>query len=399
MADCHLGGWRDQKLSDLGMDSFEYAIDFAIDKAVDFILISGDLFNTSVPAVDILKKTTLSMARVRKAGIPIYMICGSHDFSPSGKTMIDVIENAGLVKNVVSGTSDDGKIQLDFVVDKSGAKICGMLGKRGTLEKSIYEKLDYLHIEKEEGFKIFMFHSAIGELKPKELAKMDDIPQSYLPKDFNYYAGGHVHYRHIKKTQSGEIVFPGPTFPNNFKELMDLKCGSFAYYDKGVCTLQEINIHPVHVIKIDGHGKDSNYIEREIRLRIKDFSNTIVLIKAYGTMANGKPSDIPFHELIELIYGQGAFFVLKNTTGLISSEFDQVRIKAYNSSDEVEDKLIAEHDLNNKFCSNPKSASKEIIYCLSAVKQEGMTKADYEKKIVDDFDKIIENQLDVKGQN
>ena len=32
--------------------------------------------------------------------IEVYVIPGSHDFSPSGKTMLDVLENSGLVINV-----------------------------------------------------------------------------------------------------------------------------------------------------------------------------------------------------------------------------------------------------------------------------------------------------------
>ena len=73
-------------------------------------------------------------------------------------------------------------------------------------------------LEKEEGFKIFMFHTALTELKPKELDKMDSAPVSFLPRNFDYYAGGHVH---IVKEASLDgyknIVYPGPLFPNNFR--------------------------------------------------------------------------------------------------------------------------------------------------------------------------------------
>ena len=56
LADCHLGAWRDQKLRDLNLESFSKAINTAIDERVNFVLIAGDLFNTSVPSIESLKE-------------------------------------------------------------------------------------------------------------------------------------------------------------------------------------------------------------------------------------------------------------------------------------------------------------------------------------------------------
>ena len=55
MADCHIGSWRDPKLRDISTIAFNKAIDRCIEENVDFILISGDLFNTSLPRIDNLK--------------------------------------------------------------------------------------------------------------------------------------------------------------------------------------------------------------------------------------------------------------------------------------------------------------------------------------------------------
>ena len=38
-----------------------------------------------------------------------------------------------------------------------------------------------------------MFHSGIDELKPEDMGNIIMQPLSLLPKNFNYYAGGHVH--------------------------------------------------------------------------------------------------------------------------------------------------------------------------------------------------------------
>ena len=52
LADVHVGSWRDPKLKELSLDAFMLAIDDAINENVEFILISGDLFNTALPSIE-----------------------------------------------------------------------------------------------------------------------------------------------------------------------------------------------------------------------------------------------------------------------------------------------------------------------------------------------------------
>src|SRR3989338_4616662 len=195
IADCHIGSWRDEKLNNLSTEAFTRALDISIKENVDFILIAGDLFNTALPPIEKLKTATKKLREVKENGILVYSIPGSHDFSPSGKTILEVLEHAGLLVNVFKGSvTDKNKLQLKWTIDKkTGAKITGILGKKGSLEKKYYENLEPINIEIEDGFKIFLFHSAISELKPTELEKMEAQPVSFLPKKCSYYAGGHVH--------------------------------------------------------------------------------------------------------------------------------------------------------------------------------------------------------------
>ena len=55
LADLHLGSWREDKMRDLSTQAFLQAIDTCIQEKVDFILFAGDIFNTSLPALDTLK--------------------------------------------------------------------------------------------------------------------------------------------------------------------------------------------------------------------------------------------------------------------------------------------------------------------------------------------------------
>ena len=79
-----------------------------------------------------------------------------------------------------------------------------------------------------------MFHTALTEFQPSDLERIDSNPLSLLPKNFDYYAGGHVHYVFEKDEKGyGTIVYPGPTFPNSFSELEKLGHGSFYIYEGG----------------------------------------------------------------------------------------------------------------------------------------------------------------------
>ena len=270
LADCHLGSWREDTLRRVGFESFAYVIDEAKKRKVDFVLIAGDLFNTALPAIDVLRDTVTKLHELRDAGIPVYIIAGSHDYSPTGKTMLDVLEEAQLVKNTLIGDVESEELKLQFIVDKkTGVKLCGILGRAQGLEKQHYELLDRSALEAEDGFKIFMFHTTISELKPAEMADAVSTELSYLPKGFNYYAGGHVHIRCIKDVeQFGRVVYPGPTFPNNFSEIEKLDCGSFVFnsFSDGTLTSTEelIKLHPHVGLSVDVSGLSADGATQKI---------------------------------------------------------------------------------------------------------------------------------------
>jgi len=393
LADCHVGSWRDPKLNNISTEAFIKAVDLAVEKNVSFILISGDLFNTSLPGIDKLKEVTKKLKELRDKDIPCYLIAGSHDFSPSGKTMLDVLENAGLCINVAKGDIIDNRLRLKFTLDKkTGAKITGLLGKKGGLEKAYYEDLIKDELEKEDGFKIFMFHSLITELKPKELEKADSQPLSLLPKNFNYYAGGHPHFIFSKKEENyGIIAYPGPIFPNNFSELEKLGNGGFYIYDDGNLRYEPIQIYNIHSITLDCNHKTAEEVEKELINEIKghEFINTIITIRLEGILESGKPSDINFKELFEKIYDKGAYFVMKNTNALVSKEFEEIKIDTETVGD-IEEKIIKEH-LGQKKIEDVQELelTKKLMGILSISKEEGEKVADFEKRVMENIGNVL----------
>jgi len=399
MADCHIGSWRDPKLRDASTKAFLKAVNLCIEKQVDFVLIAGDLFNTALPGIDALKLVVTKLKELKDNNIPVYAIPGSHDFSPSGKTIIDVLENAGLLINVMKGKIIDEKLNLEFTVDKkTGTKITGIFGKKGMLEKSHYKSLLKKELEKEDGFKIFMFHTALTEFKPENLDSMDSQPLELLPKNFDYYAGGHVHYIFSKKEPDyGLIAYPGPLFPNSFSELEKLENGGFYIIektDKLELKYEPIVIYNVFSLNIDCNNKSPEQIRAEIEEKIKnrEFINTIVTIRLAGTLDSGKPSDINMRDIFAKFYDNSAYFVMKNTSKLITKELDEIKIQT-DSIEETEESLIKESigqiKVDNLGIEEEEKLTKQLMAVLSREKQDGERVADFERRIKENIEKII----------
>ncbi len=391
MADCHLGSWSNHpELKELSLHAFRKAIDICIDEDVDFILIAGDLFDTSIPSIDILRDAVGKLKECADRGIPVYTIAGSHDFSPTRKTMLSVLEHAGLIIDVAKYDEIDGRIKLSFTEDKrTGAKIAGIVGRKGGLEKELFENMECSH---EDGFKIFMFHSAVEEYRPKHLKEMAAIPLSLLPKGMDYYASGHVH--NVFVSEDGKLVFPGALFPTNFQELEKCNPGFFLVKVNGKITTKHIpvKICDVVLIGIDAENKSVAGMTSEIMERIEtaDLEDKIVLLKISGCLESGRPTDIDFKRIISRACDKGARSVKKNVSKLTAKEFEEVQIKDNIGIEEMEKDIIKQHLGQIKVDGNEEELTTALMNVLKEEKLEEETNASYENRILTNAKKVVE---------
>jgi len=220
-ADVHLGGWRQGPMQDLNFMAFQKVVKTCIERKVDFVLIAGDLFDSAYPPIEILKETFAEFKKLKDAKIPVFIIAGSHDYSISGKTFLDVLEKAGFCKNVFDAENRGDEIRLSPVVH-NGVAIYGYPGKKSGLEVPDIKKIK---LEDAPGmFKILMLHTTLDKVRgvlPIECVEMDSLPEA------NYYALGHIHVDFKYKN----LIYPGPVFPNNFTELETVENGSFYIID------------------------------------------------------------------------------------------------------------------------------------------------------------------------
>ncbi|HIH15526.1 MAG: metallophosphoesterase [archaeon GW2011_AR17] len=389
-SDCHVGGWKEEKLKDLNMQCFKKAIALVMERNVDFLLISGDLFNTALPQIDYIKECTSELKKLKDANIPVYMIAGSHDYSPSGKTMLDVLEKAGLIINVMN-FHEDGT--LKFTLDKTGAKITGMLGKKGGLEINDYETLQTQNLEAEEGFKIFMFHTAINEFKPQGLEDMAGADAAHLPKNFHYYAGGHVHYIFQKNFGQGVLTFPGALFPNNFKEMEEWQYGGVYFVNEHAqWEYVRVKIKDVETfsIAVDDLSPEQATAKILQEVKKKDTKDKIITLRVHGEI-QGKSSDVNFQEILTQL--QEAYFVLKNTSKLQSKQGKEITMKL-GTVEEIEEEILKEHvsEIQIKDIEKEKEEhfTQLLMQLLNKEKEDGEKVQDFEKRIISEGLKVLD---------
>jgi len=343
-----------------------------------------------VPQIDLMMEVAGILKNSNDNGVPIYIVAGSHDFSPSGKTMLGVFEKAGLMTDVVKF---DGDGNLMFTETKEGVKITGLLGKRGGLEKNDYEALDRKKLEDETGFKIFMFHTTIDEFKPAGMEDVDGQSAASLPGNFNYYAGGHVHYIFQKHHGNGLLTYPGALFPNNFKELEEFKLGGFYIVDENSnAEYVPVKTKDVLTFTFNAEGKTPEALHSEILdgVASKNIEDKIVLVRVAGTLASGKPSDVKFNEIFKRL--DSAYYAEKNIAALNSKEFEEVEVKG-GSVEDVEQEVIKEHVAQLDVPEFDSKVLAEVLMdVLDKEKAEGEKTADFEKRIISEASKVLKLQ-------
>jgi len=386
LADCHLGSWRQQELQDLNFTSFQKIIDIIVQEDLNFVLIAGDLFDSAYPPIEILKQTFAEFKKLKDANIPVYLIAGSHDYSASGKTFLDVLEKAGFCINVEqSQTLEDGRTELLPTNHNNQITIFGYSGKKSSME---IEDLKNIFLNSTAPTTILMLHTTISDII--ENIDMNSINKEQLPSA-DYYALGHIHQRFNTENNNSTYIYPGPTYPNNFQELVDLNHGSFQITEiTHKITTKNIQIPIKEVVFAEIEIENAltateQIINRINKLNLKD---KIFLLKLKGILGTGKSGDIKFNEIEEFIKKKEAYSYLRNISQLKIKESD-IKLSTNQLGDvkEVEKAIQGEWKTENPHEFN--SYLPQLMNILSTEKNEDEVSSIYETRLIEELGDIL----------
>ncbi|WP_280768658.1 metallophosphoesterase family protein [Salipaludibacillus daqingensis] len=255
--------------------SFEGIINEAISRKVDFVLISGDVYDQkkrSVRGQWFLKKQA---RKLLDASIPIFVIHGNHDPLTSVDTLIDMPENVYIfpkdVSHKIHKTSDGEKVVIYGFSYPQSAYTENPL--------PLYNK-----IESEES----AYH--IGLLHGQEKGQEGHDPyapftvKSLVEKEFDYWALGHVHHRQVLKRQPA-IVYPGNIQGSHRKET-GAKGAYYVELSHSSCDLTFIETSPIRweqiLLSITGLKKVDELIEKVQDMAEQLTQRTIIILTIEG---------------------------------------------------------------------------------------------------------------------
>jgi DNA repair exonuclease SbcCD nuclease subunit len=395
MSDIHIGAFRQPELRGLLLDAFEAAVDRCIEEKVAFVIMAGDIFDSNIPDLSSVRRAARKMREAAQSGIRFYAIYGSHDFSPNYSSMVDVLDGAGLFTKVEAISSSGGKTVLSFINDPSGPKLCGISGRKLSIDRDEYAVLDKEGLEGEPGFKIFVFHGALEELKPASLEKMVSMPASALPAGFGYYAGGHVHSRRVASLPGrGNIVFPGPLFATDYSELLQMAHGEergfyIVDFEEKVSKTEFVPVKVCDVVEVhySAHGKTSERAAKELsELAGKtNLPDRVVLLTVEGELSQGKTSDIDFYAIRKKLLSSHPLIVLSNYSHLTSKEL--AKDASPPRPVQVTEREVFERGITNVTTAEPKlkgergvSTALDLLRTMKEGKRENENKREFEDR-------------------
>jgi len=399
MSDVHIGAFRQPELKDLLLRAFEAAVDRCVSESVEFVIISGDIFDSNIPDLASVRRATLKLKQAQDKGIRFYVVYGSHDFSPNYASIVDVLEGAGLFSLAEKEMTEDGSLRLGFLTDPTGAKICGISGKKLSLDKDDYLSLEREALEQEPGFKIFVFHGGIEELLPPSLEKMEGMSSALLPSGFNYYAGGHLHSRQVQSLPGRRnIAYPGPIFATEYSELIPLAHGETRgfYIVDFEDEVREVRFVPVKVCDVEelrysAQGKSSSQVSDDLlsMARGASIGGKVVLLTVEGVLGSGKTSDIDFGGIRKQLLTSAPIAVLSNYSHLTSPELSTPAAPP-KTAQTTERELFRERiaavksDLGKLRGEEGVSLSLELLKTMKSGRLENENKSDYQSRIEKD---------------
>ena len=319
--------------------------------------------------------------------------------------MVDLLDSAGLFLKVTRGkTTDDGKIQLEPVTDpRTGVKLVGIDGRKLGIDKEYFEALDRSVLEELNGFKIFVFHGTLSEYKPAHFPDAESLPVSSLPRNFDYYAAGHLHERTEGKLPGFQfILYPGTLFGGDYGDLERNARGTprgfyLVSFDSKVRTTEFVPISACKycLIEYDASGKTAKKAEEDLIERAKscDPRDSVVIVKVRGEISTGKTSDIDFVKVQQLIQEKGALHIIINRSGLTAREYTSIKV-AGNDIRDVETKLFRESIGQFKTTDTKLKGENGVqlsLKLLSALKQfrGDETKSEYDSRVIGDGANVL----------
>ena len=297
ISDTHLGLIQyglEEREQDI-YDSFNQAIDISIQDKVDFVIFAGDIFHTPNPSGTAILQMANALKRLKENGVESFFVLGEHDISRVRSTPIPyVYHNLEFSKYVGRGEPVYYKDVMIVGFDKIRKNEMTGLEEKFLRVESLADK--------HKGHKILVLHQGITEVNKFA----GEVNSTDLPKNFTYYAMGHLHDKFLKQYDhlKGPLAYPGSTEMTTSEGIKETEKGFFKVDisdDEAKPEWIKLDTRPQISVKTEFENIDS--VIKELNEKISGLEKKpIIEIKIHGEnlerdAIEGKISDLVIKSL------------------------------------------------------------------------------------------------------
>ena len=249
-------------------------MDAILEKDVDLVIHSGDVFDSVRPATHVIIGFLKQTFRITREGIPYLVTAGNHE-TPRLRTTTAALEYANLV-NVRSAHG----FELDYWSDEiDGLTIGVTLVPHGALDG-----VGAVTPERGADINLMVTHGMVPglEAKSREMGEAN-LHSGMLEGAFDYIALGHYHDFHEHRQNA---YYAGATERFGFGEVESDPGFAIVEIGNGKVSVEHVDIEARKMLdlpKISARDMDAAQLTKEIRSRTSnvDLDDAIVRLRAY----------------------------------------------------------------------------------------------------------------------
>lgn len=265
VSDIHLGrpfsdlgfSLEDIKIRELYKKAAEKAfynfIEFARAKNVDFVLISGDTFDSDEQDFESKLILLEGLKRLANADIKVFLICGNHDPLNSYNKLTFNFDGNENIKIVGLNTKLKDKFIVNDKRNNPAVVIHALSFKDNTFNENPAEYFECPDENEQKLFNIGLLHCDLDGNKQSPYAPC--LRSELKAKGYDYWALGHIH---IPDVSDDTIAYAGTIQGRNIKE-SGAHGIKYVKSENGVIT--KISFVPVDVIRFESVDTDLSGIE------------------------------------------------------------------------------------------------------------------------------------------
>ncbi|WP_044337797.1 metallophosphoesterase family protein [Rossellomorea aquimaris] len=178
--------------------SFERVVKEAIHRQIDFMIISGDLFDEEDRSIRAQAKLLKQYNLLHSNNIPVYVVHGNHDHLGSYRLELDMPENIHIF-------NEDTEVKQ--VTTQSGEPV-DIVGFSYGTRHIRNRRIEGFPKRSEDRYTIGILHGSEGSVHSSHETYAPFTVSELLEKNYHYWALGHIHERRILH-ENPFIVYPG----------------------------------------------------------------------------------------------------------------------------------------------------------------------------------------------